>query len=151
MIRLSVSTSLFVHLGTFCYYLELIQYQSSTCLQSLSRRHSCCSPNFYLFWLLMPPSGADSAFFKDSNSLCMHHEKGFAISYLSDSSCLWTAVHFSVYFFTWIFFLFVFLTMQVSIWVLTQIQHLETFLLLRDDCQHFNLSLPHKGKRPSCE
>lgn len=29
--------------------------------------------------------------------------------------------------------------------------HLETFKLLLDDCQHLNLSLPHKGKHPSCE
>lgn len=28
--------------------------------------------------------------------------------------------------------------------------HLETFLLLWDNCQHLSLSLPHKGKRQSC-
>lgn len=54
----------------------------------------------------MPPSGADSAVFKDSNSLCVYHEKGFAICYLSDSSFLWTAVDFSVCFITRIFFSF---------------------------------------------
>lgn len=54
----------------------------------------------------MPPSGADSAIFKDSNSLCVHLEKGFAVCYLSGSSFLWTTVHFSVCFITRIFFSF---------------------------------------------
>lgn len=93
-------------LALSAFYLQLIQILVIHLpLLFIVLSHGCYSviPNFCTFWRFMPPSGADSATFKDIILIICTVIKGLQFDICLISSCLWTIVRFSVSFITRLF------------------------------------------------